>query len=224
MGSQKGATDSTRDRLLGAACKVFGDKGFRDATIAEICEQAEANIAAVNYYFHDKESLYVEAWRDSFTRSVAAHPPDGGVAEDAPPEDRLRGRILALLRRIADDASAEVAIMHRELANPTGLLHEVHRDVIGPLRDKMIALMHELLGPGATDAQAAQCAMSIISQCMGLIHRKRLGRGWVARRMQEPGGVEALARHIATFSLAGIRAVASQGPGEAAAGPDTEDA
>jgi AcrR family transcriptional regulator len=47
----------TRGQLLKSACKVFAEKGYREATIAEICEKAGANIAAVNYYFRDKESL-----------------------------------------------------------------------------------------------------------------------------------------------------------------------
>ncbi len=92
----------TRKSLLDAASEVFAEKGYRDATIAEICEKAGANIAAVNYHFRDKETLYKEAWRYSFSESVKAHPPDGGVSDTAPPEERLRCQVTALLRRIAD--------------------------------------------------------------------------------------------------------------------------
>ena len=55
-----------RSDLLKVACKVFADKGYRKATIAEICKRAGVNIAAVNYYFRSKERLYVEAWRAAF--------------------------------------------------------------------------------------------------------------------------------------------------------------
>ena len=219
VASSRKGTDSTRQRLLAAACQVFSEKALPDATIAEICERAKANIASVNYHFHDKESLYVEAWRHSFAESIATHPPEGGVPDNAPAADRLRGRILALLQRIADVASAEVAIMHRELANPTGLLSEVVRDAIGPLRAKMHDLMRELLGPDATDDRVELCAMSTISQCMGLIHRKRMGHSRIAQWLRQPGGVEALADHITAFSLAGARAIAEHG----AALPRTND-
>ena len=40
---------TTKDRLLAAACTVFSEKGFREATVADICETAEANIAACQY-------------------------------------------------------------------------------------------------------------------------------------------------------------------------------
>jgi TetR/AcrR family transcriptional regulator, regulator of cefoperazone and chloramphenicol sensitivity len=54
---------ATRKRLLAAAGRVFAEKGYRDATIAEICRLAGTNIASVNYHFSDKESLYREASR-----------------------------------------------------------------------------------------------------------------------------------------------------------------
>jgi len=74
----------------------------------------------VNYYFRDKEKLYVEAWRVASERSLSAHPPDGGVPPEAPAEERLRGRILAVMQRLGDESNCEFEIMHRELANPTG--------------------------------------------------------------------------------------------------------
>jgi len=52
---------ATRERLLAAAGRVFAEKDYRKATIAEICRLAETNIAAVNYHFGDKETLYREA-------------------------------------------------------------------------------------------------------------------------------------------------------------------
>jgi AcrR family transcriptional regulator len=57
---------STRERVLEAACQIFADKGFHNTTVADICEKAEANIAAVNYHFGDKESLYDAVWHHAF--------------------------------------------------------------------------------------------------------------------------------------------------------------
>ena len=62
----------TRWRLLNAACEVFAQKGYRDAKVADICKTADANVAAVNYYFGDKVSLYEEAWRHAL-QNFAEH-------------------------------------------------------------------------------------------------------------------------------------------------------
>lgn len=85
------------------ACAVFSAKGFRDATIAEICERAEANIAAVNYHFGDKESLYNACWRHAFAVTLAAWPLDQGVDASTAPADRLRVFVRAFVRRVLSD-------------------------------------------------------------------------------------------------------------------------
>ncbi|MBR6056865.1 MAG: TetR family transcriptional regulator, partial [Victivallales bacterium] len=47
-----------RDRLLVAGLKFFANKGYDGATVREICDEAKSNIAAINYYFGDKEGFY----------------------------------------------------------------------------------------------------------------------------------------------------------------------
>ena len=205
---RKGAAKTPKS-LLAAASEVFAEKGYRDATIAEICERAKANVAAVNYHFGDKETLYTEAWRHSFSESVKAHPPDGGVSDDAPPQERLRGRVLALLHRIADEVNREFLIVQKELANPTGLLNEVMREELQPLQEKIETLVRELLGPRTLDMQVRFCAISIISQCINPM----VATSGRKEKREDKGGppgiddIEAYSNHVVKFSLAGIRAI-----------------
>jgi len=203
----------TKKSLLAAASEVFAEKGYRDATIAEICERAKANVAAVNYHFGDKETLYIEAWRHSFSNSLKAHSPDGGVSEDARPEERLRGQVEALLHRMADENNREFLIVHRELANPTGLLEEVMRKDIRPLRDKMETLIRELLGPRASDMQVRFCAIGVVSQCISpmLISRMQKTRPKDKKDSPRIDDIDSYANHVVRFSLAGIRAIREQG-------------
>ena len=53
--------DDTATRILDAAGPIFADKGFDRATVRDICQAAGVNLAGVNYYFRDKERLYIEA-------------------------------------------------------------------------------------------------------------------------------------------------------------------
>lgn len=199
-----------RSDLLRVACKVFADKGYRKATIAEICKRAGVNIAAVNYYFRSKEKLYVEAWRAAFKASISTYRPDGGVGPDAPPEQRLRGRILSLMRRAADPDNLEFDIVNKELANPTGLLAEVMHESVEPIRRQMNQLVSELLGGQASKEDVLLCQMSIIAQCLyPLVHMRN--RNAFARSRRRGGlmlpemDVEKIAEHVVRFSLAGIR-------------------
>jgi len=204
----KGAA-KTYKSLLAAASEVFAEKGYRDATVAEICKRAGANVAAVNYHFGDKETLYREAWRHSFLESIKAHPPEGGVSDNAPLEERLRGRVTALLHRIADESNKDFFIVHKELVNPTGLLEEVMRKELRPLHEKMETLVRELLGPRASVMEVRFCVISIISQCINPMVARRGGKGKREVKDGPPGvdDIEAYSNHVIKFSLAGIRAI-----------------
>ncbi len=54
------AIDDARTRILNTAGPIFAHKGYEAATVREICDQAEVNLASVNYYFGGKERLYIE--------------------------------------------------------------------------------------------------------------------------------------------------------------------
>jgi len=210
----------TRRRVLESAVDVFAEKGFRDATIHEVCERAGANIAAVNYYFGSKENLYAEAWRKAFHDSLEAHPPDGGVPQDAPPQERLRGRVRALIHGAADEDNQSFLIMQKEMAEPTRLLREVTRECIRPLHEQTSSLVRELLGPHATPQQVRFCEASILSQCLDVVRRIRMHRErpTTEDRPLIIDDIQAYAEHVARFSLAGIRAMREQARGGSADG------
>ncbi len=211
MERAKKGPNKTREELLAVASEVFAAKGYRDATIAEICRRAGANVAAVNYHFGNKENLYVETWRHSFQESITRYPPDGGVSAAAPPEEQFRGVVTSLLARIADRRNMEFLIVQKELANPTGLLVEVMRKALEPLRQNLIVLIRELCGPQVSDMQLQFCAASVISQCIGPIARLNRPAGHenkdIALRIEN---IEAYARHVIAFSLAGMHAVRAE--------------
>jgi AcrR family transcriptional regulator len=212
MRKQRIDGQETRRNLLTAASEIFAKKGFRDATIAEICRQAKANVAAANYHFGGKEALYVESWRFAFEKSLMTYPPNGGVAEGAPIEEQLRGRILAIMRRVIDPQSYELDIFYNEMANPTGLLAGAVQQSIEPIFRGFAAIVRELLGKRPAEQQVRLCLMSIRAQCFGPLMRER------RRKIASPDplptssewsldDLETLVDHVTRFSLAGIREV-----------------
>lgn len=196
----------TQKRLLAAASEEFAEKGYRETTISEICKRAKSNVAAVNYHFGDKETLYTKAWRHAFYESLKLYPPDGGVSSEARAEERLRGRVTALLRRIMSPKSKEFLIVLRELATPTGLLNEVTRKDLQPLRDKMEALIRELLGPDASPTQVRFCAVAVVSQCVIPMLMATMERERGEMKTNFPG-IDSYADYVVRFSLAGIYAI-----------------
>jgi AcrR family transcriptional regulator len=198
----------TRENLLIAASAVFMEKGFRNTTVAEICKRANANVSAVNYYFGSKEALYQEAWRHSFAESLKAHPVDGGVSETAPAAERLRGHVKALVERIADENNRDFFISWMEIVNPTGLLEEIIKSELIPLREKTLSLMRELLGAEATEKQVMFCETCLVSMCVHPMLMRRVQKR--AKDLEEPfplHDLEAFVDHVVKFVLAGIAAI-----------------
>ena len=199
---------NTRTRLLTTACRLFAEKGFQETTIADICRQAEANIASVNYHFRDKENLYLEAWRYAFQLDLAAHPADGGTPFDAPAEQRLAGRIRSLMSRIDDDNSYFFAIINKEMSQPTQLLAEILAKEINPQRQAMMAIIKELLGSAATAHKVQYSHASIIGQCFHFARMKHMLANCPSP-FELPHELDAkvYTEHVIHFSLAGIAAL-----------------
>jgi AcrR family transcriptional regulator len=199
----------SRTRVLNAACKVFGKKGYRDARIADICRQAGTNVAAVNYYFGSKAALYMEAWKQAFEKDIIPDPPD---AIDATPEERLRARIHALVLKFCDHGTGgQFTRMYlMELANPTGLIDDSWRELIEPRRRHLIGIIRDLVGPTATDEDVWFCELSIINQCRALLMLNRSDLEYLVQQPLTPALIKRLTDHITHFSLAGIQAIRSK--------------
>ncbi len=118
------------------------------------------------------------------------------------------------MERIADPNNHEVEIMHREMANPTGLLTEVLPPALEPERQAFRSIIRELLGEAASEQQVTFCEMSVMGQCFGpMLHLRQTRLG--SRLPRPPGpllqfGIEEVADHIMRFSRAGIGAVRTE--------------
>lgn len=209
--------DDTKLRLLETAGTVFAEKGFRAATVREICQRAGVNLAAVNYHFGDKERLYIESVkRAHFCRGQHVPPPSW--PEDTAPEDKLRDVVRAILQRMLDapDEPWHGQLMMRELQQPTAACTELVRDYMRPHFDLMRAILKELLPETTGDDKLRLIAFGIVGQCLHF----RLGRAIIGmlipaeefRRYQ----ADYLAEHVASWTLAaveGLRLRAEQGSG-----------
>ncbi|HZE96992.1 MAG TPA: CerR family C-terminal domain-containing protein [Planctomycetota bacterium] len=198
----------TRERLLEAGGAVFSEAGFRAATVRDIVTRAGANLAAVNYYFGDKEGLYTAVLQHYAKESFLKHPHHGGLSGAATPEDQLHAFVRAFLLRVFDKGHQAVhgKMMAREMIEPTAALDRIVEQMIRPLYGRLCAIIKVLAGPGAGIVQVQRAAKSVVGQCLFYKHCapviKRLDGA-----LPDLRDLDALADHIVTFSIAGIRAL-----------------
>ncbi len=201
-----------RRRILASACQVFAEKGYHAANVADICRRAGANVAAVNYYFGDKATLYAEVWQAAYEKCVG---PVFSEAESIDPEEQLRLFIRSLIQNFTERGSqGEFTRLYlMELANPTGLISNLWHTLIEPRRQKLLNIIRNVMGTAASDEQVIFCEISIINQCRSLLTIRRSDLEYLMGQTLSPELIERLADHIANFSLAGIKAVAGEQEG-----------
>ena len=166
-GSDPGSLDrETRDRLLKAAQHLFAARGFKDVTVREICHEARANVAAVNYHFGDKLGLYretmqiaIDAMRDA---TDAARRAGAGLA----PDDQLR----TLRRRSSSGGCWRPAtsrlhqLVNREITDPTPALDDLVEQGMRPRLQYLSGVIAEIIGCEPTDTRVMRCVLSVQSQ------------------------------------------------------------
>ena len=195
-----------RVRLLEAAGPVFARHGFREATVREICQRAEANIAAINYHFGDKLELYSQTLGRCMREGLARYPADLGVQPGATANERLFAFVHSFLLRILGDGHPDWQgqLLAREMMDPTVALDRLVEELIRPLFKHLCAIVGELLGERAQPALVILCARSIVSQCVFYHHSRPVLQRLSPHENLGTEQIERLARHITAFSIAAL--------------------
>ncbi len=202
------ASDLTRNKLIEAAGHVFAERGYRSATIREICRRAGANVAAVNYTFGDKMGLYTEVLRQSVL--MAQNPEMTAALDDShSPEDTIRGVIRARVRSLCrqDRPEWHLRLVMHEFSYPTPAMARVVDEGIRPVHDRMRVAVSKIIGLPAEHETTRLSVNSIVSQFLFYT----FSRPVLARLQPElkltPDQVDRIADHIADFSLAYLKKV-----------------
>ncbi len=159
--------EATQQKLIKAAIKVFAEKGFRDATVRQICKQAgSANINAVNYYFGSKEQLYKQILELIFAEYDKQAPKD---FPEKSLEEQLEMYISTFCKILygKDESDSDTnAILIEEFTKPSPFLEEMVDTFNKPRVERLLKIFKGLLGEGATDDMARDCLVSVSGQLL----------------------------------------------------------
>jgi TetR/AcrR family transcriptional regulator, regulator of cefoperazone and chloramphenicol sensitivity len=198
------APDDTEYRLLQAAGELFAEKGFDGTSVREICQRAgAANVAAVNYYFRDKERLYIEAVKSACSRQDESFPfPDWPAGTT--PQQKLRDFIRVLTDRMFGNSPPWARrLFLRELSHPTAACTEFVQKIIRPNSELLGRILSELL-PKVPARKRRLIAFSIVGQCFFHRFAQPIVAQLVGEEEASNYSSALLAEHIADFSLASL--------------------
>lgn len=204
------ASADTRQRLIEAAAVLFADRGFENVTVREICKASSANVAAVNYHFGDKAGLYRAVVMFAIQIMQETNELSQRAGEGLSPEDQIRGFVRVFVGRlIADNPNAWIhRLMAREMEHPTDALDLVMTQVVQPRLDYLCSVTATIMGLPVSDSRVRRSVGSLQSQCLMAARKvpSALEKSWGAAMRDS----EAWLRHIADFSIGGMRAIAAQ--------------
>jgi AcrR family transcriptional regulator len=196
--------DQTRERLIEAAGEIFAEVGFKSATVREICQRGKANVAAINYHFGDKQSLYYEAVR-------AAHCSGPGLTNvvwppEMAPQEKLRVFIKKWLEHYLDSSrpSWHMRLMLREMSDPTEACEKLVQDYIRPMANVLREIVRELMPPEHLERNGMLVGFSIIGQCLFYKINRPIVELLMGLDEFNKLTIDVLAEHISTFSLAAL--------------------
>jgi AcrR family transcriptional regulator len=198
----------TEQRLLEAAGEIFAECGYQLATTRQICEKAGANVAAINYYFGDKEGLYMAVLRSVPRVQGEKYPSDLGLSLGATVEQKLRAYVRSLLHRVFDEGRPgwHTKLIAREMIEPTPALDMLVEEAARPMHQELATIVRELLGSGGTQEIVRLCTLSIMSQCVYYHHARSVIRRLYPEQKYGIEDINRLADHITKFSLGALKA------------------
>lgn len=207
----------SKDRLLDEAEILFAQKGFAGVSIREITRAAGCNLASINYYFGNKENLYIEVFRarwmprarrihDSFRQSLEAR-----AAHSL--GDIIQCLSLAFLKGplSEEERKRHHQLMAREMAQPTGALEMLAEQIMRPFFRELTDMLRSRVPEGLDERELMLGAMGIFAMVLYF----SFGRLAVTRLLgceYDETLQKRLSEHIACFAISGLQGM-GQGRG-----------
>lgn len=164
-----------RSRLLDAARGCVAERGIAGATSREITERAGANLASITYYFGSKDELLADALFDDLERRIT--PALAPLDEDGPPTERMLRTVQLLLAEL-DRSRSELGVHVEALVHATRdpVYGRRAAALLGRLRERLAALLHELRAEGVVPGWVDPAAMAslIMATAHGVVLQAQL--------------------------------------------------
>lgn len=206
------SADTTKHKILLAAGPIFARKGFAKTTVREICDAASVNVASINYYFGDKQNLYLQTIL--LAREMREQQfPQPKFDDTTSPEQRLKQFIGVMLNRMMAMQSEpwQVRLIMREVLRPTAAAQPLVENWFRPFFESLLEVVDQLIGFRLPNATRQQIGFSIMGQCLHYRTSAAMISMMISElEFQRDFQTEQLTEHITQFSLGAIECLKHQ--------------
>lgn len=195
--------EEMRRKLIEIAGQVFAESGYEAATVRQITDRAQVNVASVNYYFGDKFQLYRAVLLSITARTLDRLKQD---CLEGPAEERLRNLVHCLLVISSSEAPKWAhLLMARELVELHDDKTELFVDAIRPINEIAVAIVRDLLGEQANPITIRMAAGLVVPICVHRMPQQRIEQKLYPETDFSQVSMEEMVETLYQFLLKGIQ-------------------
>ena len=194
-----------RERIIGSAARLFGDKGYHDTTTAEIAESAGVAAGTIYIYFSSKEELLVAVFEEFLGKHMERL--REGVQRETTPREKLM-RLLTLGLELMQNNPDSARIFLSQLRQSTKMITVVSKRSSRAYKD----IIEEVLTEGTRTGLCRDVNVPAVA-CMAFGAYQSVVLDWVADGCSYT--LTDLAGELSGFVLHGICRTDPEGEGVA---------
>jgi AcrR family transcriptional regulator len=185
--------DETRRRIIDAAIRLFGERGFEGASTRDIAKLAGVNAPALQYYFDNKEGLYRacaeyiadstwQHFRPSLEAAQAVLDANAGREELIDTFHIIQDAVADHILQTYDAQHRRLFIAHEQAGHGPSMLFDImDRNVKTRMREVACAVISRLSGVPQNDPLTVMRVLTLHGQIavFSLAHKSTLSSlGW----------------------------------------------
>lgn len=204
--SHRSDGEQSRERLLKSALRLFAEKGYSKTSTREIADAAQANIAAISYYFGDKAGLY---------RAAFFEPLCSGVGQSKrldtsglPLHDALQVFFAEFLEPLKQGETVRqcMRLHYREMVEPTGLWAEEIDNDLKPCHAVVMSVLCRHFGLRKADDDLHRLGFAIVGLGLHMFVGREVMEAIRPSLTATPQAIDAWAQRLVGYAEAMIDA------------------
>jgi len=171
----------TKEKILMSACRNFAINGYEKTTIRAISREAKVNLAAVNYHYCNKETLYKEVFKYIMKKDKVINIELNNSQKMSLRLNDWREKLTKWLEEILFDISSKnpfhqykTMIISRELMNPSPVFGDIFNTHLRPVLDNLISQIKKSLPGNLKKNELYIEIFSVISEAVFYMNARAL--------------------------------------------------
>lgn len=153
----------TKSLIIDCAGKLIAQYGFSKVTSKKICEEANINLAAINYHFGSRENLYIEVLKEVHQYLINIDELNKISLSSLTPKEKIETFIDIFVADSFNENNWHIKVWAREVINPSPYINQILSLEIFPKLKIVAKIFGEYTGLPVTDQRLYSCILNTMA-------------------------------------------------------------